>query len=627
VSSKGTSIKLIVFGLLTWVLSACTVPTAPLTKNQRTGDVSWVFSTFDNYYAPLEYKKTLGIDYEAIKKDCLAKAEPEQSNDEFRALLYECINRFRDAHTAGSQIGVAMPNKGTVAYLGFRTRRAAIDAKVTSMASGEKVQLKGLAIEVKSLLPTTKAEDFAIKARDLIVMIDGKPVADILKAELLPQINIGQEQAALTVASAVFPLRSSWEYRVPAASTVTLGVVRDHKLFDVTLPWVKQDLYYFTNDLKIAQLQQDSQKKKDKKDDPGDDAKKKPVFSITSGDEKYDINSRFAQALQSSLFMDTQAFMSVFNDSLNRGAKALLEHTFRVVRPSVLMSAVEFRPEEVNRSLPEGAIDVSNKSWFAYELEVPLVDKDGKATGEKDWIGYIRIHSFDIGDPNLGQYVAILKEFNRRHIKRVIIDTLDNLGGSLTHGLRMANLLTTKSVEYPQMQLGLNSAWLDAFNNEATYGTTPSDREWSRRIFDDLYAQAKSGQRLSKPISALALDPDVNNFPKTDALPADSKIVVLINEMCVSMCDIFAAVVKDNKLATLMGTQTMGGGGNIVNHYEAPGIGIHLSQTQSLILRKDGTYIENHGIEPDVAVDTYGQAAGKYESVLAKAIEALSKKD
>jgi C-terminal processing protease CtpA/Prc len=90
------------------------------------------------------------------------------------------------------------------------------------------------------------------------------------------------------------------------------------------------------------------------------------------------------------------------------------------------------------------------------------------------------------------------------------------------------------------------------------------------------------------------------------------------------MCDIFTSSMKDNGLATVVGSKTMGAGGNVTTHIASPVAGLILNQTESLLYNKAGAELENNGVEPDVALDTVEARDGKYSSVIAKALELAS---
>ena len=108
-------------------------------------------------------------------------------------------------------------------------------------------------------------------------------------------------------------------------------------------------------------------------------------------------------------------------------------------------------------------------------------------------------------------------------------------------------------------------------------------------------------KRLSSPVHILG-EP-VLGANQSVAQPTP-RVHVLINEGCASACDIFAAAMQDNKLATIIGRRSMGAGGNVIHGGDSPHEKFSLSQTASLMYRQDGSFIENNGVTPDIALDT-----------------------
>jgi MYXO-CTERM domain-containing protein len=218
---------------------------------------------------------------------------------------------------------------------------------------------------------------------------------------------------------------------------------------------------------------------------------------------------------------------------------------------------------------------------------------------------------------------AVLKKLKSFGVKSLIIDTIDNGGGSVTLGLKLARLLSKKPLNLPQQQLKVSETWIDQFETQSLEAPSPAERSLAKDVADQLKADRAAGKSISSPFPADILLP-FQLATGNDALPDGLKVVLMVNEMCASMCDIFASVVQDNHLATVMGTRTMGAGGNVVQHFSAPNSNLILAQTESLVLRTDGTPIENRGVTPDVAFDTNAGALDKMEPAKQKALEILS---
>ena len=78
-------------------------------------------------------------------------------------------------------------------------------------------------------------------------------------------------------------------------------------------------------------------------------------------------------------------------------------------------------------------------------------------------------------------------------------------------------------------------------------------------------------------------------------------ILILINGRSISCGDLFAAILQDNKRATLFGTRTAGAGGAVFRHKFDNKFGIEFfTTTITHGERKNGDPIENLGVMPDI---------------------------
>jgi C-terminal processing protease CtpA/Prc len=72
----------------------------------------------------------------------------------------------------------------------------------------------------------------------------------------------------------------------------------------------------------------------------------------------------------------------------------------------------------------------------------------------------------------------------------------------------------------------------------------------------------------------------------------------------------------------------MGAGGNVVNYQQAPNSHLDLRQTESLVVRRDGTYIENVGVTPDVTIENMSEGVeSKFSEARTKALRVLLKQE
>ena len=101
-------------------------------------------------------------------------------------------------------------------------------------------------------------------------------------------------------------------------------------------------------------------------------------------------------------------------------------------------------------------------------------------------------------------------------------------------------------------------------------------------------------------------------------------LVVLTNGYSASASEIFAGVVKDHELGTLVGTTTFGKG--IVQDIRTFSDGTALKYTSSEYFTPNGHNIHGIGIKPDVEIEyEYDENNPEKDNQLEKAIEVLKK--
>lgn len=176
-------------------------------------------------------------------------------------------------------------------------------------------------------------------------------------------------------------------------------------------------------------------------------------------------------------------------------------------------------------------------------VKTRIIKKD---SGE--W-GYIRIFSFDVPDPDefVVQMAAILRKMPQNG---VVIDVRSNPGGSIPAGEGLMNLFTPRSVEYGPVSFRNTSA-------TRKLGRLQLFTAW-RRSLDN---QIETGEVFSQ------------GFPLTTESGGprgvySGRVVIVVDALCYSTTDFFAAGMQDNNLATIVGLDpvTGAGGANVWNH-------------------------------------------------------------
>lgn len=193
--------------------------------------------------------------------------------------------------------------------------------------------------------------------------------------------------------------------------------------------------------------------------------------------------------------------------------------------------------------------------------------KDSNSKVLEGNIGYIELSTFDEKcSNNIKKY---LEDFESEGIKSVIIDLRNNTGGVVTEAIDFAELFIEKG-----------NVIMRSYNKAGKETVITSD---SKRTFD-------------------------------------MKVVILVNEYSASSTEIVTAALKDNNVATIIGTTTYGKGvmQEIIPMFEGNGA---LKVTIEEFKTPNGDKINEVGITPDIEVEDNPET--KEDEQLQKAIETL----
>lgn len=587
---------------------ACSpVPRHSLSNEEKIADMYWIYSQFKENYAPLEYKENkYSFNFEALKKEYLEKAQNTKTNEEFYSVMYEFVAKFQDAHTTGSLTQSDLPGRTSVAFLGFNGKRVANK------------------LEVTELLPTYKNDtNFPIKAGDQIISLDGHSLPEIIQSEFTTFRNTGSDEANLTYHMNKIFNRVSISNPMPKSENATLTFERlvdgKKKTFEATIPWVTKDLITFSREQSAAK----------KANDQNSNQKSENVFEIGLLSIQNNLNFipeiflKINKKLPEFNFLNTFEFVddspTVLSDVVNKNLIALK----KAIDPkSDIKAEDEVLKEFKSQREISQAIFLNASVYPTYLSNETIKSKDGQTSNSLVATMYLNTFSpptsEEIAITELKETLATLKKFG---VKKLIIDMINNGGGSLSLGVKMAQLFSSKKIQLPEIQFKLSDSWIDEFDDKSTNAPSDAQKEINRRIYEQLKTEKANGRDISNAISIEALMP----FAVVPNENADSelKIVLMVNEMCASMCDIFSAILQDNKLAIILGTNTMGAGGNVVDHQEAPNSHFKVRQTESLIKRSSGIYIENVGVKPDIEISVNEDSINKYKNIRLKALESI----
>lgn len=232
-------------------------------------------------------------------------------------------------------------------------------------------------------------------------------------------------------------------------------------------------------------------------------------------------------------------------------------------------------------------------------------------------IGYIRISHYMCDENEAKEFQDLINSFQKR-TDALIIDQLNNSGGSLFYVYALASMLTDRPLETPKHRIALTQEevyvavallpLMEMIQSDADakailgeniggYPVSMDTIKNLRRFFNFVIEEWNSGHLLTRPTFVLGFDQINPSIKGRYTKP----IVILINELDFSCGDFMPAILKDNNRATLIGTRTAGAGGYVLSVNFPNHVGIEsLNLTGSIAERLDHSPLENYGVQPDI---------------------------
>ena len=263
---------------------------------------------------------------------------------------------------------------------------------------------------------------------------------------------------------------------------------------------------------------------------------------------------------------------------------------------------------------------------------------------DRKLIGYVRIPSYepDNAMAAVQEFTSLVERF-QSSADALVIDQVNNPGGSVFYLYALASTLSDQPLKTPRHRMAINQADVaDAIKTIDQLKDVKTDADAVKAFGADglggypvsyeaarfLQANAQfmvdewtAGRKLTTPFWIAGVDhinPASSHFTKP--------ILLLVNHLDFSGGDFFPTIMQDNKRVTVFGSRTAGAGGYVKDVSIPNNLGIESFRvTESIAERLSGHPIENLGVTPDVAYEiTADDIQNGYQGYV-KAVQAALK--
>lgn len=272
-----------------------------------------------------------------------------------------------------------------------------------------------------------------------------------------------------------------------------------------------------------------------------------------------------------------------------------------------------------------------NSTFYAYLYE----NESGNL------IGYVRIPHYMGSTEEVLEFAEMMAYFEERS-DALVIDQVNNPGGSLFYMCALAALLTDQPLDIPKHHIAINQEYvaqavelIPLFENisgddeaqsvlgNSFYGhpVTHQMAKFFLNYFRFIVNEWEAGRILTKATHLYGFD-KINPNPYGSY---SKPILILVNELSISCGDFFPAILQDNKRAIVMGAKTSGAGGFVLPAKFPNLLGLnYFNYTGSIAERIDKSPIENLGVTPDIPYKiTSSDLQYNYSSYVKKINEAV----
>jgi hypothetical protein len=539
-------------------------------KKRMLWEIEDIKEIFEAGYAPAEWKESrYGWNLNDRSNEAYqeVKNNPEASKEGYRLVMKQFFNSMKDYHVS-------------IRFLS--TERAILPFTVGS-AEGRYF--------VNYVHDIAQKMNFPFRVGDEIITFDGRPIDEVVQEFILTNERQATEGTDQGFGEMYLTNRfKSSGVEVPSGFVDVQGYRKgDQNLISCRMKW----MYMPDNLDNDREFLAEREQKKIQIHKNMKGMTPPPPLSVPE-----DANDTTLQKIEK--FLDERPHAVPYFEQMKMESLALMEN------PNTLGSRKSPLPK-LGKVLWEGDDEVAYDSYL-YQ---------GKG-GMK--VGYVRIPTFSLKESDAFDFERIIR-FLESESDMLVVDQLNNPGGSVFHMFALASMLTDKPLNVPLEQYRVDeedalkaqrivssidvdlSRMDEDTEMEGTIGGYPITYEFyqSHRDYWQFIAdQGMNGNKLS----------DLYNSFGVEAVKPHSRvrytkpILILINSMDISCGDFFPAMFQDSDTnVTLLGSRTSGAGGAVKQKelYSATTLG--MSYTWTIAMRSNGMPIENLGVEPDVPYD------------------------
>lgn len=524
-------------------------------KKEMIGDLDFIKQTFEIQYAPLEWRKN-HFDWDIAVEIEAAKKEVLNTPD-ITVKEYRAILKKLFNSSQDYHVGIQFYST-EAAYLPFKIKGADNRYFISY-------------IDRKRLSRVV----YPIKIGDELILFDGKPIDEVMQEFKLLEVGPGNAPSRQAIAESYFSVRlGKMGHEIPKGPvSITVRDVDTGALRTYQLIWeyVPEEL----NDVNFGRV---------------------PPPRILAQHAHFNLNAQKRKHPLGKNPIFQKPFALPFFSQLKDPKIADNAHS------DELGSRISFIPplgEKIWQSDP-------NCSFYAYLYE-----------HKNRTIGYIRIPHY-LGDEKETEEFQTLITFLQQESDALIIDQVNNPGGSVFYLYSLASMLTDRPLSTPKHRIAITQKEvIFALEAMPEFKSIRSDDEAMSVIGDTLdgnpvtYQMAQfflnyfrfiigewnSGNIFTGATYLWGID-HINphgtcNYTKP--------ILVLVNSLDFSGGDFFPAIMQDNHRALIMGSRTAGAGGFVLGSEFPNLLGIeYIHYTGSMAERDDKIPIENSGVTPDI---------------------------